>query len=266
MSCDFFAIKWTDEESKGFIDLFPRKKLVEAKLGSVRLEHQVIGPRKSIYRALCEVVTKDNVSTLDYTKYPFENDKWGMFLGEIRLKFSTSSLDELISAEWRDAQRKKFSAEYLVIIPYKEKKIPQYKLQKDTSTKKRREFRERPKQIAFRRSLEKYYSSECCISGCHVNVALQAAHIDGFNGDPSNNPQNGLLLRSDLHALFDADMLAIKPDTREVYFHTTVREWPEYKMMHLKVLREPNTPAARPSEAALKKRWRAFQKSKGDEA
>src|SRR5271155_3471993 len=42
---------------------------------------------------------------------------------------------------------------------------------------------------------------------------LEAAHISPYRGLQSNHPQNGLLLRADLHSLFDLGMLAVDPLT-----------------------------------------------------
>lgn len=63
----------------------------------------------------------------------------------------------------------------------------------------------RPGQQAFRRDLLNYY-------GCAVEEALEAAHIIPWTGDADlDRRENGLLLRRDIHGLFDAGLLRINP-------------------------------------------------------
>jgi hypothetical protein len=76
----------------------------------------------------------------------------------------------------------------------------------------------RPDQGRFRACLIASSGAPCCaISGCRVATAVQAAHIMPFLQEADNHPENGLLLRADLHLLFDAGLLGIEPDTLEVY-------------------------------------------------
>ncbi|MDQ1847704.1 HNH endonuclease [Gemmobacter fulvus] len=64
-------------------------------------------------------------------------------------------------------------------------------------------------QAAFRNTLLKVYNSKCCITGCDFVPALEAAHIRPYLGEHSNIASNGLLLRGDIHTLFDLGFLAI---------------------------------------------------------
>ncbi|GIJ33235.1 HNH endonuclease [Micromonospora sediminimaris] len=64
-------------------------------------------------------------------------------------------------------------------------------------------------QAEFRRRLMAAYGGRCAISDCDVEVVLQAAHIDPYNGPATNRVPNGLLLRADLHNLFDRGYLWI---------------------------------------------------------
>ena len=41
---------------------------------------------------------------------------------------------------------------------------------------------------------------------------VEAAHISPYKGEASNDPSNGLLLRSDLHILFDLGLISVNPD------------------------------------------------------
>jgi predicted restriction endonuclease len=71
-------------------------------------------------------------------------------------------------------------------------------------------------QSQFRERLIKVYKGKCAISGSDVEQALEAAHIIPYNGKQTNNTSNGLLLRADLHTLFDLKLITIDPSTMKV--------------------------------------------------
>jgi hypothetical protein len=75
---------------------------------------------------------------------------------------------------------------------------------------------QRQGQPAFRSQLLKSYGSRCAFSGCAVAEVLEAAHILPYQGPLTNHPQNGLLLRTDLHTLFDLGLLAVDTKTMTV--------------------------------------------------
>ncbi|MGR5061956.1 HNH endonuclease [Photobacterium sp. DNB22_13_2] len=70
-------------------------------------------------------------------------------------------------------------------------------------------------QRKFRNELIAVYK-QCVITGCTVTRALEAAHIIGYNGKRTNHVQNGLLLRSDIHTLYDLGLISINPDSLKV--------------------------------------------------
>lgn len=69
-------------------------------------------------------------------------------------------------------------------------------------------------QQRFRHALLDAYDGRCAISGCAVGAVLEAAHISPYRGAHTNDVRNGLLLRSDLHTLFDLHLLTVLPDGR----------------------------------------------------
>ncbi|QSV53966.1 MAG: hypothetical protein HEP80_08835 [Dolichospermum sp. UKL201] len=71
-------------------------------------------------------------------------------------------------------------------------------------------------QEKFKEELIKKYGYKCLISGCHIEQIIEAAHIIPYRDLNSHDVANGLLLRVDLHRLFDAHLIAIHPTTREV--------------------------------------------------
>lgn len=79
-------------------------------------------------------------------------------------------------------------------------------------------------QPIFRQRLLDIYNGQCPLSGCDVEAALEAAHICPYRGPETNNVQNGLLLRCDLHVLFDRGLLAIDPSTWHAVIAASLRE------------------------------------------
>lgn len=71
-------------------------------------------------------------------------------------------------------------------------------------------------QGAFRTLVADAYRRRCAITGERTVPVLQAAHIQAFSSEGPNAVNNGLLLRSDLHALFDAGYITIEDDLRVV--------------------------------------------------
>ena len=60
------------------------------------------------------------------------------------------------------------------------------------------------------------YQRRCAITGERTMPVLQAAHIRSFGQEGPNAVNNGILLRSDMHALFDAGYITIDDDLRVV--------------------------------------------------
>lgn len=79
-----------------------------------------------------------------------------------------------------------------------------------------RTIAERRGQASFRERLLKIYGGTCAISGCATEAVLEAAHIAPYRGSESNNPSNGILLRADLHLLFDLGLISINSETLTV--------------------------------------------------
>ena len=71
-------------------------------------------------------------------------------------------------------------------------------------------------QPAFRKALLDAYGGCCAMTGCDVVDALEAAHIQPYSGLKSNDVRNGLLLRADVHTLFDLYLIAINPGSLRI--------------------------------------------------
>lgn len=109
-------------------------------------------------------------------------------------------------------------------------------------------------QPKFRKLLLRIYERKCCLSGCDVEQVLDAAHIKPYGNDGMNVPQNGLLLRSDLHVLFDLNILKIHPETLRIKMDGRLIGT-EYYTFDNKPMRRPINQKDSPCPKWLKERW-----------
>jgi len=73
-------------------------------------------------------------------------------------------------------------------------------------------LKKRLRQSPFRKEVLKAYKYTCAVTSCKVHAVLEAAHIIPYSGRSSSNINNGLLLRSDIHDLFDLRLIKITSD------------------------------------------------------
>ncbi len=114
-----------------------------------------------------------------------------------------------------------------------------------------RSVKARRGQWKFRRALIKRYGSACLVTGSQTMDLLEAAHIVPYRGEEYNDPSNGLLLRADIHTLFDLNLLRIEPKTCRIALDSKVRD-EEYRRFHGRYLKLER---ARPSDLCLSIRW-----------
>lgn len=109
-------------------------------------------------------------------------------------------------------------------------------------------------QGAFRVAVIDAYGRQCAVSGGRVLPALEAAHIKPFGEGGEHEVANGLLLRRDIHRVFDAGYVTIDPDLRFVVSErvkTDFNNGEEYRRLHGRTLIVPKDHRLWPSAAAL---------------
>lgn len=75
----------------------------------------------------------------------------------------------------------------------------------------------RPGQVAFRQAAIERHGGRCVFTKTRVPEALEAAHVIPHTGAQQfERPENSLLLRRDVHTLFDLFLLSIYPDTGQI--------------------------------------------------
>ena len=117
-------------------------------------------------------------------------------------------------------------------------------------------------QTTFRRKLLEAYDSRCALTECAVDEALSAAHIIDHHVSKSQEVTNGILLRADLHILFDRQLLRICPDTLLVVIDKQLEDT-EYGALSGRALRMPEEENKHPSRDGLRWRWDAANRQPG---
>jgi hypothetical protein len=72
-----------------------------------------------------------------------------------------------------------------------------------------RAIKTRRGQDKFRKSLLTAFNDTCCVTGSTVISVLEAAHIISHSDDTNYKVTNGILLRADIHTLFDLNLIGI---------------------------------------------------------
>lgn len=89
------------------------------------------------------------------------------------------------------------------------------------SRRKQSWVKPRPGQAEFRRQSLERHGGQCVFTGTAVEKVLEAAHVIPHTGAVEfERPENNLLLRRDIHALFDLFLLGIEPDSGTVLVST----------------------------------------------
>lgn len=118
--------------------------------------------------------------------------------------------------------------------------------------------RQRRAQGAFRDSLLEAYSGRCCVTKYDTEAALQGAHILAYSGRSSQIPSNGLLLRADLHILFDRHLLAIEPKDLTVRVAPAISS-SAYGELEGRPISRPDREELCPDPSRLKVHWAVFE-------
>jgi putative restriction endonuclease len=111
-------------------------------------------------------------------------------------------------------------------------------------------------QGAFRIAVTEAYGRQCAITKGKVLPALDAAHIKPYGEGGEHIKSNGILLRKDIHSVFDAGYVTIKDDftfsvskkVKEVF-----NNGEEYLRLHGSIVRRPDRTADWPDIDLL--RW-----------
>ncbi len=254
-------IKWSDTD--GWHDIIPLDALRRSS-GPAGIRHRVrnADESKPESEARCRVTVKTpTVVELDYRPFDTFNRPRDMLSGVAILKFESPDRTKLTDASWRSSAKKSPKKKSLRSFTFDLPPPAPYKRQAALKSKVEKLVQERPGQVKFRRTLKAAYENTCCFSGCPVDGALEGAHIDPYRNAASDNPTNGLLLRRDLHALFDAHVISVDPKTMKIHVSQLARAYAGYASLHLKQVGRPAPESYSPDLTALHRHWKLFLKN-----
>lgn len=119
----------------------------------------------------------------------------------------------------------------------------------------------RERQTEFRQTMLRLYAT-CAVTGYDAPQTLEAAHILAYRGKFSHHPRNGLLLRSDIHQLFDRHLLSVDPSNRAVCTSPTLRPT-KYRELEGRTVRFPSEEEYWPDPARLELHFEVFREVSG---
>lgn len=115
-------------------------------------------------------------------------------------------------------------------------------------------IRPRLGQGAFRVLVTDLYQRRCAVTLERTLPALEAAHIRPYGDGGEHEAPNGLLLRRDIHSLFDAGYVTVTPDLRFEVSRRIKEEFDNgkhYYALHGQAISVPTEPGQRPDRATL---------------
>lgn len=119
-------------------------------------------------------------------------------------------------------------------------------------------------QGAFRILVTDNYRRRCAITGERTLPALDAAHIRPFSEGGSHEASNGILMRRDIHSLFDLGYVTVSPDMKFEVSKKIREEFDNgrhYYALHGSEIVLPAEPNRRPDQSALT--WHNEHRFKG---
>jgi hypothetical protein len=251
-------IKWHEGYAKGTTDLLPLYWIEKDGTDGFR-QHAMRNVDDPKIYARCSVTVKGHIVALDYSgEHRVYNEAHEYLPGVMRLTFEDDSRTGKPGVEWKDEGSDEFEDENS-IVTITRKKVPiknfppfDPKNLKDGRTKIKRLVAIRQGQSEFRDSLMAAYGGQCAITGCRVEEVLEAAHIMPYLDDKqTNHVTNGLILRADIHTLFDLDIIRVEPDYR---ISATVSVVKAFNLPD-RLTNLPKVEALRPSPDALNAKW-----------
>lgn len=98
------------------------------------------------------------------------------------------------------------------------------------------EIKTRRGQPEFRQRMLSLFRGKCCITGCNIESVLEAAHIISHAKNTNYSDTNGLLLRADVHTLFDLNLMGVD-ENGIVHIHHSLKN-SEYSFYKNKTIKE----------------------------
>ena len=126
-----------------------------------------------------------------------------------------------------DLARHEFSDPLTFVVEDKAEPTDEYQPIQDEDKRQAYARRVRKGQSRFRKALHTLYGSRCAFTGTDEETVLEACHIISHAKTGDNSLDNGLLLRSDIHVLFDEHLMTLANDGQRILVHKDVTA-PDY--------------------------------------
>lgn len=176
-----------------------------------------------------ESPTEDLISVTTYRSY--HADFWYDLYGEIDGKTLRSlcekpkSIHSLRPLKWQS-----FIENMSIDFSHNSTNIEN--LESDASGHKVRKTRVRLGQHKFRKEMLNQFGEICALSGLsHIN-GLDAAHLYSYASIGEHHYNGGLLMRKDLHKLFDLGLITIDVSTMKISLASSLQKIAQYKDLH----------------------------------
>jgi len=124
---------------------------------------------------------------------------------------------------------------------------------------KRARLRVRRGQAAFRRRLRRLFGDVCAFSGPQPSQTLDAAHLYSYADEGRHHNHGGLMIRRDIHRLFDLGLLCVDPSIT-IDVHHDLNGYPTYQHLQGQPLAFP---IGRGTTDWMKLHWEQHRSSDG---
>lgn len=202
---DAFWIKWTNPGSKNFVDILGSFLFAEEVSGR-EITHPMQSPRGDTFWARCNLQVAGNSATLIYPA----DERW--WAGTTKIAFANNKRQTIKNVLWAEEGEEKFEN-----LHPKFGRVVNADVQDEVERWVRMgKIAVRRQQAAFSAKVREAYGRKCAVTGCSTSEALEAAHIRVEKGVDMNDLNNGILLRADVHALFDAGLITLAENGESV--------------------------------------------------
>ena len=222
-----------------------------------------VGPRGIVIRRLSigskseETLTYNNFKTA-FNKISADSNSIPISKLSKPVAFETTIVQLLPMLDWDDNSENIIIAEDEAYYETRGANFSEAK--NDTDVKLlTRQLRIRRGQNKLRENLFLLYQGRCCITRFNIKEILHACHILPHSETGDNSSLNAILLRSDIHDLFDANLIGVNPSTMKVKVKKSlfVTEYSQLEGVEILERKDRKTP----SIDALTHRWNIFRRS-----
>lgn len=250
------VILWKSGPSKGYSDLLPRWWFNEDR-PAMSLEHDVQGPKGGRSIARCTLKVTGSIAVLGYDGEHAEYNAGRFHPGAMKITFADAGRSKVEAVHWRDAEATGWEEIDDAESRWNDDRLDDLESFDPTDLEdgRRRINRMvvlRQGQRAFRDALMDAYGRRCAITGCTIGDILEAAHISPYLGAHTNHVTNGLLLRADIHTLFDRGVIKVDEHCRII----APQHIKEYYGLPEKI-EPPQNPMHKPNRTALAQKYRS---------